>query len=550
MQPVSFRLVSILIFMLISFALSSEKQVEVSNYFAKLYLAPSINSKFMGLAQKGEQYPILLSTNYWYRISFKGVPVWIETSNVQLIDPDAQPEQNVENIPEQISTLTTPIKYSNDQTPQTSSSDFPISTNRDSAYEEQSSQSENARSEYRRASYSRVQDSITQSSRLQRWISREKFSRLPIIEQNMEEKRNDKFFLVTTSPAKVLLLLSPDSPILGMVNRGEHLQLIGEGDSWCKVSYKDTVGWIDRKDGRVVSSNAFPVFLNFGTIIIIVSTILLIVLIVVFVKLFNRNIAVKAVNTENKKVLIIARENKSVIGTLTNTTTSMESCFTEIGFTTKTTANALNCKPLINTYAPDLVLIDWSFDRSIITLIERIFTPSPKTDSFAVIIYNVPDPSSMVANPALPRMAFLGISFSDRDLFKVVTPLMLSSEAAQNSQKNDQASALEGEIAGGNLLEVMQYIEVGNKTGCLVVDIGKPLCLIYFNMGRIIYAATAEGLIGREALYASLNLKEGKFRFLLNKKPKSSNTNLSTLEVLMSWTKDLDETVKHGLRTS
>lgn len=380
---------------------------------------------------------------------------------------------------------------------------------------------------------------------MHRWISRESFSRRPIIEQNIEEGKIDKFFLVTTSPAKVLLVLSPDSPIVGMANKGERLPLIGEGDSWCKVSYKDTVGWIDRKDGRVVTSDSFPIFLNFGTIIIICSSILLIILIIVIIKLFSRKTNTKPVASENKKVLIIAKESKSVIGTFTNTATSMDKCFVEIGFEIKTTADLQNAKSSIDTYCPDVVLIDWQFDRTIINSIERIFTSSPRANSIIVIIYNVPDPSSMFANPALPRMAFLGISFSDRDLFKIVTPLMLTSEAAQMSQKNDQPSALEGEIAAGNLIEVMQYIEIGRKTGCLIIDTGKPFCLIYFDKGSIIYAATAEGLTGREAIYDSLNLEVGKFKFLLNKKPKSSNANLSTLEVLMSWTKNLDETLKH-----
>ena len=330
-----------------------------------------------------------------------------------------------------------------------------------------------------------------------------------------------------------------------MVNRGEHLQLIGEGESWCKVSYKDTVGWIERKDGRVVASTSFPIFLNFGTIIIIASSILLIILIIVIAKLFNRKAAARLVASDNKKALIIAKESKSVIGTLTNTATSLDKCFVEIGFETRTTADLQNVKSLIDTYAPDVVLIDWRFDRTIINSVERIFTSSPSANSIVVIIYNVPDPTSMFANPALPRMAFLGISFSDRDMFKIITPLMITSEAAQMSQQNDQPSALEGEIAAGNLIEVMQYIEIGTKTGCLIIETGKPFCLIYFNMGSIIYAATSEGLLGRDALYASLNLEVGKFKFLLNKKPKSSNTNLSTLEVLMSWTKNLDETLKH-----
>jgi Domain of unknown function (DUF4388) len=65
--------------------------------------------------------------------------------------------------------------------------------------------------------------------------------------------------------------------------------------------------------------------------------------------------------------------------------------------------------------------------------------------------------------------------------------------------------------------------------------------MIYFAQGRIIHAAAANNVTGRDAINILLNLKHGKFRFLLNKEPKTSDINLSTLEVLMEWTKTEDE---------
>ena len=39
-----------------------------------------------------------------------------------------------------------------------------------------------------------------------------------------------------------------------MAKKGELLRLVGKGDSWCKVSYRDTVGWIESKNGNVVTA--------------------------------------------------------------------------------------------------------------------------------------------------------------------------------------------------------------------------------------------------------------------------------------------------------
>jgi hypothetical protein len=144
----------------------------------------------------------------------------------------------------------------------------------------------------------------------------------------------------------------------------------------------------------------------------------------------------------------------------------------------------------------------------------------------------------------LPKMAFLGLTFSDRDVFKLVTPMLRSADG-DAIQKSVQSSALAGDIAAGNLLEVLQFIEIGSKTGCLLIEMGHPFAIICFKNGRIIFAATADKITGRDAIFKVLDLKIGKFRFVLDKKPKESNVNLSTLEVLMEWAKAVDEAHGH-----
>ncbi len=167
------------------------------------------------------------------------------------------------------------------------------------------------------------------------------------------------------------------------------------------------------------------------------------------------------------------------------------------------------------------------------------------------LFYNVPDPTSVPPCKALRNVNFLGLSVGDRDIFKVVTPLLVhkaETESAADIQKGLQRCALEGEIAGGNLLEVLQFIEIGSKTGCLMVETHGPFGLVYFSEGRIIYAAAKgpEGgpIYGVEGVYEILNQPMGKFRFITNKQPKVANLNLPTLSVLMEWTKEKDESHK------
>jgi hypothetical protein len=191
---------------------------------------------------------------------------------------------------------------------------------------------------------------------------------------------------------------------------------------------------------------------------------------------------------------------------------------------------------------PDIILVDWNFEPSIFAKIDNLFARMTLASNPYFLFYNVPDPSAVPAAKALRNVSFLGLTVSDRDIFKIVTPLIVhhEDESPKNIQKSVQRCALEGEIAGGNLLEVLQFIEIGSKTGCLMIETKGPFGLIYFRDGMIIYAAAAKGQ-GVDAVYAILDQPFGKFRFITNKQPKSANLCLPTLSVLMEWTRVKDE---------
>jgi hypothetical protein len=70
--------------------------------------------------------------------------------------------------------------------------------------------------------------------------------------------------------------------------------------------------------------------------------------------------------------------------------------------------------------------------------------------------------------------------------------------------------------------------------------IEKPFGLIYFEQGRLTYAAS-QAKQGRDAVFEILGLTTGHFHFILDKVSQTKNVNLSTLEILMDWTKTVDE---------
>ena len=79
---------SLLLFLLMPVH-AAPKEIDITSFYAKVYVAPSKNANFIGLTQKGERYPILGTRDSWYHIRFKNVNGWIASTQVTVIDPDA-----------------------------------------------------------------------------------------------------------------------------------------------------------------------------------------------------------------------------------------------------------------------------------------------------------------------------------------------------------------------------------------------------------------------------------------------------------------------------
>jgi len=399
------------------------------------------------------------------------------------------------------------------------------------------------------------------------------------VEAPSDSKPSQRYAQVIIDNTLILYYLDPQAPYIYKAGKGDWFELVGEGDSWCKVkiecikdtsnksagcdnisgklAYGDTSGWVKKTDVEILYSKptkatiAFKEakYLLFG--LLALGAVILLISVVVTLRHLKaermRNVYVQ------KNALILAKESKHVQYMLTNSTETMEHCFSEIGFSVNIVKDSVVARNNIESGMPDLILVDWNFETAILAKIDNLFARIMPPVMPHFLFYNVPDPTSVPPYKALRNVNFLGISVVDRDIFKVVTPLLVhqaTAESVKDIQKGVQRCALEGEIDGGNLLEVLQFIEIGSKTGCLMIETKGPFGLVYFNDGRITYAA-AKGpdgnpIHGVEGVYEILNQPIGKFRFITNKQPKVANLNLPTLSVLMEWTRQKDESHKSG----
>jgi hypothetical protein len=80
------------ILILFSLTAAQEKQVEVVDPYTNVYIAPTPNSKLLGVVNKGEKCTVLSDINDWYRIKVPGITGgWLRKSAVKLLEPSTPP---------------------------------------------------------------------------------------------------------------------------------------------------------------------------------------------------------------------------------------------------------------------------------------------------------------------------------------------------------------------------------------------------------------------------------------------------------------------------
>jgi outer membrane biosynthesis protein TonB len=576
-------------FLLFAFANSGadNSYVVVNKDIARVMLMPYGDAKLVGMAKKGDRCKVITKKGDWFNVDFKGSIGWIFQANVDVAEtgsaatalppatqPAKQSQPSASPPPPQPPQVSTPSRVpAQPVAPQNSAQEIPKeqpvvenAASRPEEKQETSGETTQRKSPRKQKKPLNVTVDLPPASVMPIHASKEAASSAPesagavsrsvqplqqakpLSEKSQsgdnqagQQGTGQKFFEITESPARILASVSPDSPILGIARNSECYPLLYAGTSWCKIQFGTHVGWVDRRYGRIVdtppATAKIPQIVLFallgGAGVLLLGLAILLIVISLRTKPM-RKVAVK------KDLLVVAKSEKQIQYSLTDTTTTLSKCFSEIGFQIETASTFERAASLLAHYVPDVIVIDWQVGDNALSFLESTIATKRSASDILVIFYNVPGAEAVAKRAAMQNVHFLGMAFSDRDIFRLVTPLIMSLTGRKSIRKSVETSALGGEIGQGSLIEVMQFIEIGSKTGCLYVVIDKPFGLIYFEQGRLSYAAT-QTQQGREAVFEMLNLKKGHFHFVLDKTSRTKNVNLSTLEILMEWTKTVDE---------
>ncbi|MBN2037337.1 MAG: DUF4388 domain-containing protein [Chitinispirillaceae bacterium] len=552
----------------------SEKLVEVSVQITKLRFLPSASSDTRGFARKGQRFVVDGESGPWYRIRLYNSIVWISKDAVAVLETSepvpadkavasAQQGKGAATTPSRGTVRTPPVKTgtsptsgptvirSTTQGEETlASSTVPPESlalaRAESPAQPATSRPSSSAPTFRPGRTGTPKTSRPPSSAPSTSKKREmptptrtffsQFSRMPQVPSG-EEGYELGFFQIAALKAPIFFWPETTAHVAQHSKKGDFFVVRETTDIWCKIALKDTAGWVLRKDGVITDRPVSDFFEGFFFILLFASLIIVASASMIIVFLVRRKTKVKAPRADSFHALIIARSSPNIQCVISNKTLAMEKYLSAIGFSVKAVHDLGAAQRYIARTTTDIVFIDWNISDDIPGTVEVLFANFEEQRLPLAIFFNVPDLSAVPLIPVLLRAYHLGASFSDHDISKLITPTILS----KTSPKSTAASALEGDIAEGNLPEILQFIEIGKKTGCLLIESTTPLGMIYFEQGRIVHAAGANNLQGRDAISMLLGLNQGHFRFLLNKQPKTHDLNLSTLEVLMEWTKAEDE---------
>lgn len=519
------------IFLFYSSALC-EQLVEVQLPITKLRFLPSASSDIKGIARKGQRFVIDGETNQWYRLKMYNTSVWISKDAVKLIDEsEAQPKPQAAAPakPQTVQPGTLPPATLRSAPLPSATPTFrpgALETGEEKNGQRTEAQAPTAPLKPRRP------PKPPQPSRT--WISQ--FSHIQEVGAG-EAGKEISFFQVTSSEAAVLHSPEADGRVLLKAKKGDCFQVIEANDRWCKITVADSAGWIERSRGAITAAPASGMSDELRLFLIIGAAAVALILagLLVFLRLKART---RSGQSKRFHALLVTKRVPEMQCVISNAWMPLDKYLSSIGFYVKISRDPASAAKTVRHFPPAVVFINWYLLGTRQRAVEILFAVINKQKIPLTVFFNAPDSAAGSLTPTLLRAKCLGSSFSDQDISELVTPTLLS---RTDGATLSTGSALEGDIADGNLLEILQFIEDGKKTGCLLIEANMPLGMIYFGEGRIIHAAAANKLAARAAINFLLGLRAGRFRFLLGKQPKESDLNLSTLEVLMEWSKMEDE---------
>lgn len=263
-----------------------------------------------------------------------------------------------------------------------------------------------------------------------------------------------------------------------------------------------------------------------------------------------------ASGSRERVACLVARFDKVIQSPIAGVYINLGKCFEDLGFQLQRAGNLTELEFQLREGVPAVMCVDCRLGPRTLREVARLANRFPGLRECVFLFYNADRPETLAPPAVLPHAHFLGLAFASQQVMEVLAPAFEFEEVEDVEDRVDAAgqkagtasrveketgAVFEGKVSENSLPEILQFLEVGRRTGLLSLETEHPAGVINFQEGDIVSAQThtQEGV---EAVYEILSLSRGKFRFFPGRVLGRSGMRLSATEVLLHWAQRQDET--------
>jgi hypothetical protein len=243
-------------------------------------------------------------------------------------------------------------------------------------------------------------------------------------------------------------------------------------------------------------------------------------------------------------VCLVSRHDKVIQSPIAGVYITLGKCFEDLGFQVQRAATLPDLAASLKAGVPGVMAVDCRLGPRTLREIAHLARQYAGLRRCVFLFYNAERPEALTPPAILPHAHFLGLAFASQQVMEILAPAFefeaLGETGAEGSAK-ESGAIFEGTLSENSLPEILQFLEIGKRTGLLSLEAEQPAGVINFVEGDIASAQTHlhEGV---EAVYEMLALTRGKFKFFPGKVTGGATTRWSVTQVLMQWAQRVDET--------
>lgn len=243
-------------------------------------------------------------------------------------------------------------------------------------------------------------------------------------------------------------------------------------------------------------------------------------------------------------VCLLSRHDKVIQSPIAGVYINLGKCFEDLGFQVHRAATIPDLAATLKAGIPGVMAVDCRLGPRTLREVARLARQYPGMRRCVFLFYNAERPEALTTPAILPHAHFLGLAFASQQVMEILAPAFefeAPGEGGADGSTKDSGAIFEGVLSENSLPEILQFLEIGKRTGLLSLEAEQPVGVVNFVEGDIASAQTHlhEGV---DAVYEMLGLTRGKFKFFPGKVPGGVETRWPVTQVLMQWAQRIDET--------